>query len=62
MHRVDLLGQPQGLEQLTTSFHAFTVWLTTEAAAIGVAALALILGGGMVLAGVLGRGSSSSDV
>jgi hypothetical protein len=46
-----------GLEQYTTSFHAFTAWLTTEAAASAVAALALILGGAMVLAGKsLGRG------
>jgi hypothetical protein len=47
----------KGLEQYTTSFHAFAVWLTTEAAASAVAALALILGGAMVLAGrSLGRG------
>jgi len=46
----------RGLEQYTTSFHAFAVWLTTEAAASIVAALALILGGAMVLAGKsLGR-------
>jgi hypothetical protein len=44
------------LELYTTSFHRFVVWLTTEAAMSVVAALALILGGGMVLAGKsLGR-------
>jgi len=47
----------RGLEFYTTSFHSFVVWLTTEAAASAVAALTLILGGGMVLAGKsLGRG------
>ena len=47
----------RGLEDYTTSFHAFVVWLTTEAAAAAIAALALILGGAMVLAGKsLGRG------
>jgi hypothetical protein len=47
----------RGLEDHTTSFHAFVVWLTTKAAASAVAALALILGGAMVLAGKsLGRG------
>jgi hypothetical protein len=47
----------RGLELYTTNFHHFVVWLTTEAAASLVAALALILGGGMVLAGKsLGRG------
>jgi hypothetical protein len=50
-------GTLRGLEDHTTSFHAFVVWLTTEAAASAVAALALILGGAMVLAGKsLGRG------
>jgi hypothetical protein len=47
----------RGLEFYTTSFHSFAVWLTTEAAASAVAALALILGGAMVLARKsLGRG------
>jgi hypothetical protein len=47
----------RGLEFYTTSFHSFVVWLTTEAAASAVAALALILGGAMVLARKsLGRG------
>jgi len=47
----------RGLEYYATSFHGFAVWLTTEAAASIVAALALILGGAMVLAGKsLGRG------
>ena len=47
----------RGLEDYTTSFHAFVVWLTTEAAAAAVAAIALILGGAMVLTGKsLGRG------
>jgi hypothetical protein len=47
----------RGLEDYTTSFHAFVMWLTTEAVASAIAALALILGGAMVLAGMpLGRG------
>jgi hypothetical protein len=47
----------RGLELYTTSFHRFVVWLTTEAAMSVVAALALILGGAMVLAAKsLGRG------
>lgn len=47
----------RGLELYTTNFQHFVVWLTTEAAAALVAALALIFGGGMVLAGKsLGRG------
>jgi hypothetical protein len=47
-----------GPELFTTSFHRFVVWwLTTEAAVSFVAALALILGGGMVIAAKsLGRG------
>jgi hypothetical protein len=47
-----------GHELYTTSFHRFVVWwLTIEAALSFVAALALILGGGMVLAAKsLGRG------
>jgi hypothetical protein len=46
-----------GLELYTTSFHSFVVWLTTEAAASAIAALALILGGTLVLARKsLGRG------
>jgi hypothetical protein len=47
----------RGLEFYTTSFHSFVVWLTSEAVASVVAALALILGGAMVLArNSLGRG------
>jgi hypothetical protein len=47
----------RGIELYTTSFQRFGVWLTTEAAVSFVAALALILGGGMVLAAKsLGRG------
>ena len=46
-----------GPELYTTSFHRFVVWLTTEAVVSFVAALALILGGGMVIAAKsLGRG------
>jgi hypothetical protein len=46
----------KSLELYTESFHRFVVWLTTEAVVSLVAALALILGGGMVLAGMsLGR-------
>jgi hypothetical protein len=47
----------KGLELYTTNFQHFVVWLTTEAAMSLVAALALVLGGGMLLAGKsLGRG------
>jgi hypothetical protein len=47
----------KSLELYTTNFHRFVVWLTTEAAVSLVASVALILGGGMVLAGKsLGRG------
>jgi hypothetical protein len=47
----------KGLEFYTTSFHSFVVWLNAEAVASAVAALVLILGGAMVLAGKsLGRG------
>jgi hypothetical protein len=51
-------GTFTGPELYTTSFHRFVVWwLTAEAAVSFVAALALILGGGMVLATKsLGRG------
>jgi hypothetical protein len=51
-------GTFTGPEIYTTSFHRFVVWwLTIEAAVSFVAALALILGGGMVLAAKsLGRG------